>query len=376
MNIKPFEGFEKAVFKKRLNRFLVESDINGKTILAHLPNPGRLWNLLNDGSSLFVIKDEKRDGRGTIYTAIAAVKDGRPVLLHTHYTNTIVERLIENKEIPGFEGYTVEKREVTMGNSRFDFMLRERKGNKRMLLEVKSCTLFHNGVALFPDAVTERGKKHLIELALSSYPGSVFFVVHSPSVDYFLPEYHVDPEFSETLYSLKDSISIRAFALPWTDELSLSGTIKPLSIPWHVYEREKRDGGGYILILYLPEDTIIKIGALGDLFFKRGYYVYVGSAVKNLTSRIVRHKKKHKRLFWHIDYLREKAELIHAIPVRSSRRIECDMAHSLFAVIHNTIAGFGVSDCKCPSHLFYMEQNPVYTRNFTDILFDYRTPSI
>ena len=304
------------------------------------------------------------------YTVVAVEKDGVPVFLHTHHTNTVAGWLIRNRKIPGLEDYSVEKPEFTVGRSRFDFLLK--KGNERMLLEVKSCTLFHDGLAMFPDAVTSRGRKHLLHLAESSMRGGVLFVIHSPSVNHFLPEYHVDPEFSQALYSLRNNILIRPLSVTWRDNLSVEDTPKELNIPWEIYEKEGADRGSYLLVIYLEKDRKISVGSLGSLLFKEGYYVYVGSAMKNLTARIERHKRRRKLLFWHIDYLREQGNLVHAIPIRSATRLECEIAESLKNVSQGLAAGFGASDCRCDSHLFYMNTNPVTSPRFIDILLHFR----
>ena len=351
---------------------MVECLLNGKTITAYLPNPGRLWELLQQGSTLYITKTgpSHASDRRIEYTAVAVEKEGVPVFLHTHHTNTVAGWLIKNRRIPGLEDYSIEKPEFTVGRSRFDFLLK--KGNDRMLLEVKSCTLFHDGLAMFPDAVTARGTKHLEHLAGSSMDGAVLFVVHSPSVHYFLPEYHVDPEFSKALYSLRKNIRVKALSVTWRDDLSVEDTLKVLKIPWEIYEREGANRGSYLLIIYLDRDREVTIGSLGSLLFKKGYYVYVGSAMKDLFARIERHRRKRKNLFWHIDYLREQGRVIQAIPICSASRLECDIAGSLRKISQGHTERFGSSDCNCSSHLFYMNANPIASPEFIDMLLYFR----
>lgn len=369
-----FNDLETGFFKRRLNRFLVECEYKGRVVTAHLPNPGRLWELLRTGSVVYLKENNSHHKRATRFTLIAIMKDSRPVFLHTHHTNIIADILINEGRIPGLEGFTVERPEYVIDDNRFDFMLRN--GNKRMLLEVKSCTLFHNNIAMFPDAITQRGKRHLLGLANSPHPGGVLFIVHSPVTKYFLPEYHVDIEFSKTLYSLRDKIFIGAVAVTWEDDLTCYKKVKPLEIPWDLIEREARDCGSYMLIMTLDTDKSISVGGLGDILFKKGFYIYVGSAMKNLKTRLERHKRIHKRQFWHIDYLREVAGLTHAIPIRSQKRLECLIADSLKAITCDYIPGFGASDCRCNSHLFFMEDNPIYNENFVEMLLNYRMPHI
>ena len=368
--LKIFNNIETALFISRPNRFIVKCLHNNIIITAHLPNPGRLWELLKENQILYIAKTAPGSDRLTEYTVIAVDKGGIPVFLHTHHTNTVVGWLIEKQGIPGLEDYSIEKPEFTVGRSRFDFLLK--KGDDRMLLEVKSCTLFHKNMAMFPDAVTDRGRRHLINIAGSSYYGGVLFVVHSPSAKYFLPEYHIDPEFSKTLYTLRNNIFVKAVSVTWGHDLSVDSKATELNIPWDIYEKEGADCGSYLLILNIDVDKEIAIGRLGNIFFKKGFYIYTGSAMKDLTARIERHKHKRKKLFWHIDYLREHAALVHALPIRSSSRLECEIAASVSRISHSQIKSFGSSDCNCNSHLFYMDKNPVESREFVNLLLYYR----
>jgi len=111
---------------------------------------------------------------------------------------------------------------------------------------------------------------------------------------------------------------------------------------------------GYILILRLNEDKRIKVGSLGEVSFKKGYYMYVGSA-KNSIKRIERHFKSKKRLRWHIDYLSTNSEVLDAMLFHIE---ECELANTLSKHFEK-IKNFGCSDCKCYSHLFYSTNNPV-----------------
>lgn len=361
--------FEKAVFKNRLNRFIIECSIKNKKVKAYLPNPGRLGELLLPKRELYLIKGHVESGRTTQYTVIAVLKEGIPVLLHTHHTNNLAQLLIEQGKIPFFNGYSVVKQEVKIGNSRFDFLLR--KDNKDFILEVKSCTLFGREIAMFPDAVTLRGRRHLIELSKLSSRGihcGVLFIVYSPLVRYFMPEYHVDLEFSRTLYELRNKLEIRAIAIEWSKEPFSETKVHELEIPWELIKREARDSGSYIVILTLKNAHKFNIKSLGKVLFKKGYYLYVGSARNNLTKRIQRHKRQRKRLYWHIDYLREKADFHLALPVRASSSLECEIAESLKRISNWVIPGFGASDCNCKTHLFGMDKDPLTSPEFIKML--------
>ncbi len=336
---------------------------------AYLPNPGRLRELLLPGRKIYLVKQPLLSERKMEYMAVAVERDGSPVLLHTHQNNTVARHLIEHNLIPGLDGAVVAKAEHTFGRSRFDFLLR--KGGRDMVLEVKSCTLFGRRIAMFPDAVTDRGKKHLMELASLSRQGmdaAVLFLVHTPSPHFFMPDYHTDLEFSRALMSVKNDISVRAVSVTWKKGLILGSRVRELTIPWKLIEREARDSGSYILIMRLARDRRLTVGSLGAVRFAKGFYLYAGSAMANLTQRIARHRGRRKKLFWHIDYLREHADFCAALPVRTSADIECDLALALKGIAHWTIPGFGSSDCSCESHLFGMVDDPLHVPAFIAML--------
>ena len=112
----------------------------------------------------------------------------------------------------------------------------------------------------------------------------------------------------------------------------------------------------YCLIIKLNIDSKIKIGKLGEMDFKEGYYIYVGSALNSMDSRIRRHLSKEKKLFWHIDYLLNSpnSTVSEVILERSPEKWECNVAVEVSKKGISTDR-FGCSDCKCSSHLFYFK---------------------
>lgn len=113
--------------------------------------------------------------------------------------------------------------------------------------------------------------------------------------------------------------------------------------------------GCYCLIINLKKDSNIKIGKkLGNIEFKQGYYIYVGSAMNSLTARIERHLSDEKKMHWHVDYLLKKAEVSEVIYNQSKRKIECDLAQYI-STKSEGIKNFGCSDCECESHLYYFK---------------------
>jgi Uri superfamily endonuclease len=104
----------------------------------------------------------------------------------------------------------------------------------------------------------------------------------------------------------------------------------------------------------VPRRCRISVGALGMIAFDKGFYAYVGSAMGGLRGRINRHLRREKRIRWHIDYFLEKGRVEGVIYAPTDERLECLLAQRLERVFHS-IHGFGSSDCRCPSHLFYCE---------------------
>jgi len=108
----------------------------------------------------------------------------------------------------------------------------------------------------------------------------------------------------------------------------------------------------YILEIKLREDIKLLIGKLGLVGFRRGFYFYVGSAKKNLLSRIGRHLKKDKKRFWHIDYFLS-SDKVSIRNIWASSKKECVLSCAFLKRNFSYIEDFGSSDCKCRSHLFF-----------------------
>jgi len=108
-----------------------------------------------------------------------------------------------------------------------------------------------------------------------------------------------------------------------------------------------------MLLVHLPSNHRIRVGKLGEISFKKGIYLYVGSGGKTPLKRIQRHATKKKRCFWHIDFLTSIGEVIGAVMVESRKNLECELSRMLESCFPS-IKGFGCSDCSCKSHLFYL----------------------
>lgn len=292
----------------------------------------------------------------------------------TRDTSEIARFLIEGNMVPGIEGYSILARGVRSGKSRPAFLLT--KGTDKMALDIKSCTLFEGDIATFHDAVTPRGSRNLREPdALPSkggLRGGILFIAQWPYARFFIPEYHTDLLFAKNLCAMKDKLFIQALAVGRGKDLSVPSVVRPLHIPWGLIEREAQDRGNYIVILHVREDIRLSAGSFAGVLFRKGYYLYAGSAMTNLTKRIERHRRIRKRMFWHIDYLRKKAEFCAALPIRTATSIECSVAKALKGTTDWSVPTFGSSDCSCETHLFGMHQDPLHSPAFAKMLLHFR----
>jgi sugar fermentation stimulation protein A len=364
-----FNNNLEAEFLSRPHRFLIQCKWRGRILSAFLPNPGRLQELLLPGRSIYLVKGEKSLDRKTRYTAVAVDREGRPIMLHTHLTNEVARYLLQKRRIPGLESARIVKPEIQVGRSRLDFLLEER--SKLILMEVKSCTLVGKRVAMFPDAVTERGTRHLKELAKISEEGIrtvLLFIVHWPFVKHFMPDFHTDLNFSQIFLQLQHKVEVIPLSVRWGPDLSLSPNVRVLNVPWGTIGREAKDRGSYLLILNLMRNRKIDVGKLGEVHFRKGFYIYVGSAMTNLSKRMDRHRRLRKQRHWHIDELRAIAEFHSILAIRSSDRLECEVAKAMSQIAEWSVPGFGSTDCSCETHLFGMATNPIQSGSFQKLL--------
>ena len=398
-----YDTILKATYTGRPNRFVVTLDLNGESVLAHLPNPGRMWELLFTGVTMYIVPHDKPDAK-TKYRVVGIERDGVVIMLDTNYSNDVAQHLIEHKLIPGWEQWRVVRREYTVklhgATSRFDLLLTNDEGEE-FLLEVKSCTLFSKTGAMFPDAITERGRKHLLhlrELQNEGYHTGVLFLVQWDQAQWFLPDYHTDLEFAMTFKEVAPYLDWKAVAVAWDETFTMPTVTRACTYPSYVLDSEAHDSGVYIMVMHLDHELDLEIGSKGMMHFNAGYYMYVGSAKANLTKRIERHKRKRKKMHWHLDYFRGHCEMIAAVPIRTSGwplkswslthepypsmpscpdpdvevSVECALADAVRAIAVWDVPKFGCSDCDCTSHLFGMTENPIHNKEFMDVVEEFR----
>lgn len=202
-----FEPFDAellpASFLRRPNRFVVHAVLeDGEEVCAHLPNPGRMEEILAEGRTLQLEPADRADRKTDWSAVLARTPDGGGwVSLVTTLPNRLVGAALSSGGLDELAEWELERAEATIGGSRLDFLL-AREG-RRMALEVKSVSLERQGVGLFPDAVTERGTRHLRELTeIAGHEGweaAVLFVAQRDDVRAVTAAPDIDPAFSEAL---------------------------------------------------------------------------------------------------------------------------------------------------------------------------------
>lgn len=192
-----------AIFIERPNRFITIIEIGGKKHKSHLPDPGRLKELLIPGVYLLVRPAPENKKRSTAFTTIMVNLKGQWISLVSTLPNQFVKYSFQNKCIPIFQRYKLVKPEIAIRNHRLDFLLSNKSG-KNFFLEVKSVTFVEDGIAKFPDAVTTRGMNHakiLTGLVKEGEFAGILFVCQRPDATLFEPMWDRDPMFSNVLFS-------------------------------------------------------------------------------------------------------------------------------------------------------------------------------
>lgn len=200
-------------FLERENRFIARVLINGEVTYAHVPNTGRMTELLLKGARV-ILRKVYGTHRKTQYELLMVYKGSTLTCIDSRLPNELIYNEIKSGNINDFSCFTVLKREVLYKNSRFDIVFADK--NRTTLIEIKSVNLFNNRIAMFPDAPTERGRKHLRELMDAKNEGingAVFFIVLCEDVDIFTPNDRMDPLFGKFLREANSAgIMLRAYS--------------------------------------------------------------------------------------------------------------------------------------------------------------------
>lgn len=216
-----YGNITRATFIERPNRFIAIVDIDGRRETVHVKNTGRCRELLVPGCEVFLTAPGM-PGRKTAYDLVAVTKDtGVLFNIDSQAPNKVVREWLDVQMID------VIRPEYTYGDSRVDFYF-EKEG-RRCLMEVKGCTLEIGGVGYFPDAPTERGVKHLRELARAAgegYRAFLAFVIQMEGVSEVRPNTDTHPEFAAALEEA-EAAGVQVLHLPCSvepDNLSLTNT--------------------------------------------------------------------------------------------------------------------------------------------------------
>ncbi len=204
-----------GIFKSRENRFLGKVKISEASSVeeVHIRDPGRLEEILYPGNEVLLERAEGTN-RKTGWTLLAGKLDGKWIFINSGYHRKLSEKILGDPDMSPFGKLDDYQAEVNLGNSRIDFLLN--KDGKDIWLEVKGCTLAEDDIALFPDAPTERGRKHVEELAKkidkedkTDIAGALLFLVFRSDAECFKPYTEKDPEFARIFEdALKNGLDV------------------------------------------------------------------------------------------------------------------------------------------------------------------------
>lgn len=224
-----YKNIVKGIFVSRPNRFIAKVNIDGKEETVHVKNTGRCKEILIPGARVYLQKSDNPE-RKTAYdlTAVEKKTEKGSILINI------------DSQIPNFCAYeflplsglfsenALIRREVKYGNSRFDIFVSD--GERQAFIEVKGVTLEKNGTALFPDAPTQRGVKHIRELISAKKEGFeayIMFVVQMKGINCFSPNRETHPEFADAIFEAeKNGVKIFCYGCTVTpDSIAITDTL-------------------------------------------------------------------------------------------------------------------------------------------------------
>lgn len=196
-----------ATILKRYKRFLSDIELkNGEIINAHVPNTGRMTACWEPGWKAYI--SHHPDPKRKLKYTLELTSNGKTLIgVNTSLTNKIAAEALEQKLIPELAMFDVIVPEQKILDSRIDFYLENSAKSESAYVEVKNVTLVEDGVALFPDAVSTRGQKHLkdlIEIKKMGHRAVMLYIVNREDATVFSPAKLVDPLYSELLQSAKE----------------------------------------------------------------------------------------------------------------------------------------------------------------------------
>lgn len=225
------EMIYECTFVKRLNRFVATVILDGEEVNVHVKNTGRCKELLIPGSRGYLVKSENSK-RKYLYDLISIYKGNRLVNFDSQVPNAVVADFIMSGDL--FTNVVKVKREVKYNNSRFDIYV-ERINDQglveRIFVEVKGVTLFEGANASFPDAPTERGRKHVDELVdaiTEGYKAYIFFLVQAEGIETFSPNSEIDSKFASAIkYAVESGVKVLCYnSIVTNSDIKINDNVK------------------------------------------------------------------------------------------------------------------------------------------------------
>lgn len=220
-------------FLERPNRFVAYVELEGRIEKCHVKNTGRCRELLIPGREVWLEKNDNPNRR-TAWDLIAVNKEGNMINMDSQAPNKAVREWLESSISASQDGFSVNREffsnvtcvrpEYRYGSSRIDFYVETGGGKQpqKILIEVKGVTLEEDGIARFPDAPTERGIKHMVELERAmqeGYQSYLFFVIQMKGIRWFEPNDMTHPQFGETLRNVeKSGVKVLAYDCKVTEK--------------------------------------------------------------------------------------------------------------------------------------------------------------
>ena len=232
------QPLQRACLVRRYKRFLADVDLADGTLLTvHCPNSGSMLGCQEPGIEVCISRSDNPK-RKYPHTLELVRPNMSWVGINTSRTNSLVKEALENGIIKEFSHLSSIQAEVkTSAHTRLDFLLHTHNEQK-IYLEVKNCTLVEEKYAMFPDAVTTRGTKHLnelIELKNSGHGAAVLFCVQRSDAHRFAPASHIDPVYAEHLHTASEK---GVMILAYQADVTTTGTHIVHSLPVDLHRKE------------------------------------------------------------------------------------------------------------------------------------------
>jgi sugar fermentation stimulation protein A len=349
-----YSKYKKATFLKRINRFVSKVSLEGREIDVYVPNTGRLSELAIPEYDVLL---KNSDGKYSYRIEYIFYKNF-PIMINSSHSNSLFKDLILKGDIPHLKNSTYIRSEPSYKNHRFDFLMKDTKNNN-FFIELKSCTLAYKNVAAFPDAISERASRHITNLAETENNLLIFFILHR-DIKIFIPNYHTDFKFYETLKKYSNKINLLALSIDYDKNLEIN-KIKKVKI----HLPEVKPSGFAIIIFQTDEITHLSTDEK-KIELKKGFYLSIEHDEENIFKRVETIKSKRKNKNHFIDRINSKIKIIRDIPIVTEENILGKIQKDINSI----------TDEKIPmspeKNIYYFKNNPVEKEELWQIAFKYR----